>query len=59
VLEDCDQRNLIVATYVLRELRGSVILEASHENDTYDSYSIARALVSRQVSLTGAFLLVE
>ena len=59
LLEGYDIRHLLLTMYVMKHLRGNVILEASHENDTYDSYSIARALVSRQVSLKGAFLLVE
>ena len=59
LLEGYDIRHLLLTMYVMKHLRGNVILEASHENDTYDSYAIARALVSRQVSLKGAFLLVE
>ena len=42
--------------YVLKHLRGNAILEASHNNDTYDHEDLARALISRKVSLTGSFL---
>lgn len=59
LLEGYDMRHLLLTMYVMKHLRGNVILEASHENDTYDAFSLARALVNRQVSLTGVFLLIE
>jgi len=50
---------MLLTMYVLRHLRGNTILEATHENDTYDIPSLARALIKREVSLTGIFLRVE
>jgi hypothetical protein len=45
--------------YVLKHLRGNAILEADHENDTYDLEDLALALVNGRTSLTGAFLPVS
>jgi hypothetical protein len=40
-------------------LRGNVILEASHNNGTFDLLSLARSLFTREISLTGVFLQVD
>ena len=59
VLEDFHLRNMIIAMYVLKHLRGNTMLEAGYENETYDLVSLARALVKREVAPSGAFLRVE
>ena len=55
-MEDLDLRNLLLTMYALKHLRGNVILEASHENNTFDLLSLARALLKRELTLTGSFL---
>jgi hypothetical protein len=59
LLERHDLRNMLLTMYILRHLRGNTILEATHENDTYTPLDLARALIKREVSLTGIFLRVE
>jgi hypothetical protein len=44
--------------YTLKHLRGTAILEPSHENDAYTEHQLATALVNCRVSLTGSFLRV-
>ena len=57
VLENTgDLRNLLLAMYCMMHLRGSAILDASHENDAYTAEALALALVRGEVSLTGSFL---
>jgi len=59
LLEHHDLRNMLLTMYILRHLRGNTILEATHENHTFDVLSLARALIRKEVSLTGIFLRVE
>jgi len=59
VLEDLDLRNMVLTMYIMKHLRGNTILEASHNNDTFDLLSLARSLIKREVSLTGIFLRIE
>jgi len=59
VLEHHDLRNLLLTMYVLSHLRGNTILEATHHNNTYSLLDLARALIKREVFLTGTFLRVE
>jgi len=59
VLEGFDMRNMILAMYIIKHLRGNSILEAGHSNDTFDLLALAQALIKREVSVTGAFLRVE
>lgn len=47
---------LVLAMYILKHLRGNAVLEANHENDTYDLEDLALALVSGRTGLTGAYL---
>jgi hypothetical protein len=49
LLEGYDIRHLLLTMYVMKHLRGNVILEARHENDTSDSYSTARPFSTRTV----------
>jgi len=56
VLEGLDLRNMILAMYITKHLRGNSILEASHNNDTFDLLALAQALIKREVSVTGVFL---
>ena len=51
-------RNLVLAMYALKHMRGDAILEASHENSTYTEDELALALLTRKVGLQGAFLRV-
>jgi hypothetical protein len=53
---DPSLRNLMVAMYVVKHLRGNAILDASHENNTYTEEQLALALVSGKVVVPGAFL---
>ena len=58
VLEDLDLKNMVLAMYIVKHMRGNVILEAGHENDTFDLQSLALALLKGEVALTGWFLKV-
>ncbi|GMW03621.1 MAG: hypothetical protein AMXMBFR84_47550 [Candidatus Hydrogenedentota bacterium] len=51
-------RNLVLAMYALRHLRGGVLLEPSHENPTYTPEELALALLDGKVAFTGALLRV-
>jgi len=59
LLNDLDIRNMILSMYIIKHLRGNVILEASHNNDTFDLLSLAQALIKEEVDLMGYFLRVE
>ena len=56
VLQDLDLRNMILTMYIIKHLRGNVILEASHNNETYDLLSLVQALINGEVSFNGCFL---
>ncbi len=59
VINDCDLKNMILAMYTTKHLRGGTVLEAEHNNDTYDLISLARALIQGETVSAGAFLKVE
>jgi hypothetical protein len=59
LLMGIDLRTIVLTMYIIKHLRGNTILEASHNNDTFDLLSLARSLIRREVSLTGAFLQVQ
>jgi len=59
VINDCDLKEFILAMYTTIHQRGNTVLEASHNNDTYDLTSLARALIKGEVTATGAYLNVE
>ena len=59
VINDCDLKELILAMYTTKHLRGNTVLEASHNNDTYDLISLAQALIKGEITQTGAYLKVE
>lgn len=59
LLEDLDLRNLLLTMYALKHLRGNAILESSHDNNTFDLLSLAKALINREVSVKGTFLPVR
>lgn len=59
VLREIDQRNMLLAMFATRHLRGNTILDAAHENDTYELIDLARSLIKGEVSISGAFLKVE
>ena len=49
-------QNLLLVMYALKHLRGSAVLEPSHENDAYNEEELAAALIGRNLTLDGAFL---
>jgi hypothetical protein len=51
--------NTLLAMYVLKHLRGNSILEASHENNTFELKDLAKSLLNTEVNVTGHFLKVE
>jgi len=59
VLENLDLRNMVLTMYITKHLRGNTILEATHNNDTFDLLSLARSLIKGEVSLVGTFLRVQ
>jgi hypothetical protein len=48
----------VLAMYIIKHLRGNAILDASHENDTYDLEDLATALLRGEVSVSGNFVAV-
>lgn len=56
VLENHGLRGPIITLYCLRHLRGNVILEASHENDSVTLEDQAEAWLDRKVTLNGSFV---
>jgi len=58
LLKGHDLRNMLLSMYIIKHLRGATILEASHENDTFDLVSLARSLVNGEVSVNGGFMRV-
>ena len=59
VLEGLDLGNMVLTMYLIKHMRGNVILEAQHKNDTFDLLSLARSLLKEEVTLEGAFIKVE
>ena len=59
VLEEVDVRNMLLAMYAVKHVRGNIILEGSHVNDTFELEDLARALIGGNVSVNGAFLRIE
>jgi hypothetical protein len=58
-LEEVDMRNMLLAMYAVKHLRGNTILEASHVNDTFELEDLAKALIKGDVSVNGVFLRIE
>lgn len=48
----------VLAMYAIKHTRGNTILDASHENDTYELQDLAKALLRGDVTLTGNFVAV-
>jgi len=59
LLEDHDLRNLVLAMYTIKHLRGNTILEASHCNNTYDLITLAKSLICKEVRVDGTFVRVN
>ena len=59
VLDGFDLVNMILTMYLIKHMRGNVILESQHKNDTFDLLSLARSLLKEEVGLEGAFIKVE
>jgi hypothetical protein len=58
LLPDLDIRNMLLAMFITRHLRGNAILDSSYENDTYDLLALAKSLIKGEVMLQGPFILV-
>lgn len=56
VLGEADIRNMLLAMYAVKHMRGNTILEAFHVNDTFEVEDLARALIKGDVSVNGVFL---
>lgn len=48
--------SLVLTMYVLRHLRGNVILDAGHENGSHTVQQLAQALLQRKVGFTGGLI---
>ena len=59
LLEGLDIQNMVLAMYIIKHLRGNAILDAKHENDSFDLLALARALIRKEVSIDGTFVKVE
>lgn len=55
--EERSLRNLLLALYLLKHLRGNAVVDASHVNDAYTIEELALALVTDRVNIAGAFAL--
>ena len=55
--EERSLRNLLLAMYLLKHLRGNAVVDASHVNDSYSDEELAHALVTGGVNIAGAFAL--
>jgi len=51
-------RNLLLSMYALKHMRGSAVLEPTHDNNTFTEEQLALALVKGKVELKGSFLRV-
>lgn len=58
LLYDHDLRNMLLTMFVIRHLRGNVILDAGYENDTFDLNALAHSLLTESVNLSGSFIRV-
>ncbi len=59
ILEGLDLKGMALTMYAIKHLRGNAVLEAKHENDTFDLLSLAKTLIKGEVSLNGSFLPAE
>jgi hypothetical protein len=59
ILQKCELNKLILTMYIMKHLRGNVVLEASYSNETYDLLPLVKSLINKDVSLHGSFLPVE
>jgi len=57
--DDENMRSLVLAIYVLKHLRGNVILDSAYENNDVDVYSLAISLIREKIKMRSAFLKVE
>jgi len=48
----------VLAMYIIKHLRGNAILDATHENDTFELEDLAGALLRGEVKITGNFVAV-
>jgi len=51
-------RNLLLAMYAVKHLRGNAVLDAQHENNSYTEEQLAHALLVGKVGFSGSFLRV-
>jgi hypothetical protein len=56
VLEGLDLRNMVLTTYIIKHLRDNTLLQASHNNGTFDFFARANSLIKDEVFLTGISL---
>ncbi len=53
------ENRTVLAMYIIKHLRGNTILDADHENDTYELHDLARAVLHLEVHVIGSFVAVE
>lgn len=56
---DTPLKNMLLTMYALKHLRGNTILERSHVNNSFEHIEGARALLNKDVTLSGIFLRIE
>ena len=59
VLTQHSLRGPLVTLYCLRHMRGNVVLEATHRNESVRLLDLAQALLHKRVTLTGRFVAVQ
>jgi len=59
LLGNLDLGQMVLAMYIVRHLRGNVILDSTHVNDTYELIDLARALICSKIEVNGVFVRVE
>jgi hypothetical protein len=49
----------VLAMYVIKHLRGNAIVDADHENDTYEVSDLVKALLQGNISVKGSFMAIQ
>ena len=58
LLEDDPLKNLLLSLFLMRHLRGNIVVDVNHENQSVQPEDMAEALLCGKVKLSGCFLRV-
>ncbi len=59
VLDGFDLRNIVLAMYAAKHLKGNVILDGSYTNDTFELVPLAKALINCEITMNESFVRVN